>query len=191
MIQTFAYQCVLGLTITLTRAWPSQSFKTESFTPPIFNVTKPGALLAPGLLFLAPAELNGAQYGVIITDEGELVWSTSGQVVSNLAPQIVDNEPVLVYWDGSGSAPSVGTGYGQVVILDSTYAQLHEICPNFGLVGATNDCQADVHEVRPTKQTIYGPGLTLLSLCNTELIAQIECQTGLCHRSWFSHRTSL
>lgn len=127
-------------------------FKTESFAPPVFNITKSGTPLAPGLIFLTPAEVNGSQYGVIITDEGELVWSTQDQVLADLAPQTFDDEPVLVYWDGSGSPLNGGTGYGQVGILDSTYTQLYKICPNFGLVGATSDCQADLHEVRLPKQ---------------------------------------
>lgn len=142
----------LGVAINVARAWPSQSFKTESFAPPVFNITKSGAPLAPGLIFLTPAEINGSQYGVIITDEGELVWSTQDQVLADLAPQTFDDEPVLVYWDGAGSPLNGGTGYGQVGILDSTYTQLYKICPNFGLVGATSDCQADVHEVRLPKQ---------------------------------------
>lgn len=146
------YLLFLGLAINAARAWPSQSFKTESFTPPVFNITKYGAPLAPGLIFLTPAEANGSQYGVIITDEGELVWSTQNEVLADLAPQTFNEEPVLVYWDGAGSPLNGGTGYGQVGILDSTYTQLYNICPNFGLVGATNDCQADVHEVGSPRQ---------------------------------------
>ncbi|KAG8158453.1 hypothetical protein KVR01_011575 [Diaporthe batatas] len=146
------YLPILGLAINAARAWPSQSFKTESFTPPVFNVTKSGAALAPGLIFLTPSVVNESSHGVIITDDGELVWSIQEQALADLSPQTFDNQPVLVYWDGAGGPLNGGTGYGQVQILDSTYTQLYKLCPNFGLVGATNDCQIDVHEAYITER---------------------------------------
>lgn len=133
-----------------TTAWPSQSYKSEPFIIPEFNVTKSGEALAPGYLFLTPA---AAPYpaAIIITDEGELVWASETGTFDNFNVQTLDAKPVLTYWKGVGSPnpQTQGHGYGQVQILDSSYTVTHSICPDFSLLtdGATEaKCQADLHE---------------------------------------------
>ncbi len=139
-----------------TTAWPSQSYKSETFVIPEFNVTKSGKPLAPGYLFLTPA---AAPYpaSIIITDEGELVWASQTDTFYNLNVQTLDSTPVLTYWEGVGSPnpQTQGHGYGQVQILDSSYIVKHTICPDLSLSteGATEvKCQADLHESYVTER---------------------------------------
>ena len=137
-------------------AWPSQSYKSEPFIIPDFNVTKSGNPLAPGYLFLTPA---AAPYpaSIIITDEGELVWASQTGTFNNLNVQTLDSTPVLTYWEGVGSPnpQAQGHGFGQVQILDPSYTVRHSLCPDFSLVadGATEArCQADLHESYVTER---------------------------------------
>lgn len=136
--------------ITSAIAWPSQSFKSVPFAPPVFNITKSGAPLAPGLLFITTTALPyPASY--IMTDDGDLVWSSTTGDYFNLNVQSFDSKPVLTYWNGTGS-PNLalnGHGYGQVQIFDSTYTELYNLCLSLDLVIPTNttvECQADLHE---------------------------------------------
>ena len=131
-------------------AWPSQSYKSAPFITPVLNVTKSGRPLAPGYLFLTT---TSAPYpaSIIITDEGELVWASQSGDYTNLNVQALDSNPVLTYWNGTGSPnPQIaGHGFGSVYILDSTYTIQHTICPDLDLAadGPTRaECQADIHE---------------------------------------------
>jgi hypothetical protein len=141
----------LALATTLVKAtWPTQSFKTVPFNPPVFNVTKSGAPLADGLLFLTPVS-NSESLAVIMTDSGDLVWSAPTGDYSNLFVQTVDNKPALTYWNGSGSAnvAEAGHGYGRVNIMDTSYTPIYSICPDLNLRSVNNTvykCQADLHE---------------------------------------------
>ncbi|OAR02358.1 hypothetical protein LLEC1_02452 [Akanthomyces lecanii] len=131
-----------------TTAWPSQTYKSEPFVIPEFNVTKSGESLAPGYLFLTPAS-GSYPAAIIITDEGELVWASNNDTFYNFNVQTLDSKSVLTYWEGVGSPnPDLkGHGYGQVKILDSSYTVTHTICPDFSLNGASDaKCQADLHE---------------------------------------------
>lgn len=140
----------LPLFIASTTAWPSQSFKTIASNPPVFEITKSGQPLAPGLLFLTPTS-ETSQLAVIMDDSGNLIWTTPTVVSSNLFVQTLDDAPVLHYWNGSGSANVAveGHGYGLVQIFDTSYNQIYAICPNFGLNipgDVVVECQADLHE---------------------------------------------
>jgi Arylsulfotransferase (ASST) len=139
-----------ALCMTAVKAWDTQSYKSVPFVTPVFNITKSGEPLAPGYLFLTTTDVPYPA-AVIITDEGELVWSSQTGNYANLNVQTLDSKSVLTYWNGSGSPnPELtGHGYGKVQILDSTYTVQHSLCPDLGLVtdGTTNiECQADLHE---------------------------------------------
>jgi hypothetical protein len=89
-------------------------------------------------------------------DDGELVWNGPVHDSSNLLVQTLDGKQVLTYWSGQGSAGyslAIGHGFGQVVVLDSTYTVIHTVCPQLNLTlppGATARCVADVHESKIT-----------------------------------------
>lgn len=143
-----------ALSLTAVKAWPSQSFKSVPFAPPVFNITKSGQPLAPGFLFITT---TGPPYpaSIIITDDGELVWSSETGAFFDLNVQTLDSKPVLTYWNGTGSPDPdlAGHGYGAVQILDSTYTELYNICPDLDLVTPGNTtiaCQADLHEAYVT-----------------------------------------
>jgi hypothetical protein len=91
-------------------------------------------------------------------DDGELVWNGPVHDSSNLLVQTLDGKQVLTYWSGQGSAGyslAIGHGFGQVVVLDSTYTVINTVCPQLNLTlppGATARCVADVHESKITNR---------------------------------------
>jgi hypothetical protein len=138
---------VLGVVITSV-----SSFQTEPFIPPVFNVCKSDLPLASGLIFLTPLNLSNGS-AVIMTDSGELVWSSAGEgSYSNFKTAALDHQPVLTFWNGTGNANFLllGHGYGKVQILDNTYTEIYSICPDFDLNFPPRspkfECQADLHE---------------------------------------------
>ncbi|TVY91723.1 hypothetical protein LAWI1_G003312 [Lachnellula willkommii] len=144
------FLAALPFFIASTVAWPSQSFKTIDSTPPVFEITKSGQPLAPGLIFLTP-DSSTSELAIIIDDDGNLIWSSPSAISSNLFVQTLYGAPVMHYWNGTGSANVAieGHGYGHVQILDTGYNQIFDICPNFGLTiigNGTFECQADLHE---------------------------------------------
>ncbi|CZR64534.1 uncharacterized protein PAC_14432 [Phialocephala subalpina] len=148
--------------------WPLQSFKTAPFTPPVFNVSKSGASLAPGYLFLTPLALNGAvqSAAVIMTDGGDLIWSSAPGDYTNLVTQPLDSKPVLSYWTGD----TIGNnGYGHVSILDETYTEMYRVCPQAVAVTANSSitfpCYADAHE-----SFITNHGSVLISMINVTAV---------------------
>lgn len=89
----------------------------------------------------------------IMRDTGNLVWQGPVEATSNFRTQTLDNASVITFWSGSGGAATAETtsfGYGQVNVLDTTYSQIHTICPQLNLTltpaGNTAECEADVHE---------------------------------------------
>lgn len=138
-----------ALSIKTITAWPSQSFKTVPFTPPTFNVTKSGEALAPGLLFLTTTSPPNPA-AVIMTNNGELVWSSEAGTFGNFNLQTLHSTPVLTYWS-SPSPPTLGYGYGKVHILDSLYQPMYIISPNLHLVRPVgSDSDIDGHEAYMT-----------------------------------------
>lgn len=140
--------------------WPVQSYQTEPFHFPVFNITKTGLPLDQGLIFITPegtfADSTLVENAQIADDDGNLIWSSSiGGPFFNLLVQQLNNQSVLTYWNGSGTPAGGGHGYGRVSILDRTYTEIYNICPDLGLLSAPNGtvtngssglCQADLHE---------------------------------------------
>lgn len=109
--------------------WPVHTFVTEpeiQFAKVSYNKT---ADTSPGYMFLTPGQANT---GVIMSDEGDLVWSAPYSEFEafsfiGLTPQTLHDEPVLVYNDiVSGSITEV-VAYGTVVILDQSYEVKHNV----------------------------------------------------------------
>ncbi|KAJ9502842.1 hypothetical protein H2202_001964 [Exophiala xenobiotica] len=141
--------------------WPWQTYKSSNATPPALQINRTNESLSDGLLFLAPSDGSSIpgtkeQAPIIMRDDGELVWNGPVHDSSNLLVQTLDGKQVLTYWSGQGSAGyslAIGHGFGQVVVLDSTYTVIHTVCPQLNLTlppGATARCVADVHESKIT-----------------------------------------
>ena len=117
-------------------AW---SFVSEpDLKPPAVNVTTSNGV-SPGCIFVA--SLNGpGQRGPLILDRtGRVVWFHPVDTVAiNFRSQVFEGKPVLTWWEGQIS--KIGTGQGEGVIVDETYATVAR-------VRAGNGLQADVHEL--------------------------------------------
>ena len=130
-------------------SWPTQSFRTApAFRPPVLDIYKSGASLAPGYLMMSfiPVTNEAETAAVIMTDTGDLVWNSPIGSYSNVRVQSLDSEPVLTFWNGS----SIGEkGYGWVSILDTTYTEIYRVCPQIHVVtpgNTTFSCYGDIHE---------------------------------------------
>lgn len=143
--------------------WPWQTYRSSNATPPMLQINTTGKNLSPGLLFFTPfdgSSTPGAKEQVLIvmTDKGDLVWNGPEQHNADLRVQTFNDEPVLVYWSGEGTAGTslaVGHGYGEIVVLDKSYQVTHTVCPNLDITlppGATARCAVDVHEALITSR---------------------------------------
>ncbi|EEP80696.1 predicted protein [Uncinocarpus reesii 1704] len=103
--------------------WPLQSFQSTDIQTPYLNVTKNGKTEL-GYLFFTPRGMNGG-HSSIFEDNGQLVWQGPKGAIFAFEPQMLDGEPVLVYWDGVLNG--TGYGYGSINILDNTYQRIHEV----------------------------------------------------------------
>lgn len=151
--------------------WPTQTFQSTSFIPPRLIVNKSDAALGDGLIFMTQAQPSlrnpprPAQVGpLIITDLGELVWNGPvGIYATNLRAGTYQGKPVLTYF--SGVANALGTGYGNVTVLDDTYTPIATVCPKINILtprGVTFPCYVDLHEA-----TITERGTMLITATNT------------------------
>ena len=101
------------------------------------DVSHPGT--APGLIFVSPFGLDGAQDGAVIADEsGRPVWEypVAHQEIYNFTVQTYQGQPVLTWWQGHLSG---GHGVGIYVIANQDYQPIAHVAPGNGL-------QADLHE---------------------------------------------
>ena len=94
-----------------------------SITPSTVRIStpaRPGA--APGYLFLAPYQGDGAA-GPMITDQaGNLVWFhplPANETATNFRVQQYEGRPVLTWWQGR--VLKLGFGQGEDVIYDASY----------------------------------------------------------------------
>ncbi len=122
---------------------PRRHFRSRpDIAPPLLSVTTRAGTLAPGLIFLTPA--NGANQDgpTIIDDTGELVWMRpdTGGNATNLRVATYLGAPVLTWWQGMNNA---GIGSGEHVVVDATYREVIRI-------RGANGRQADLHELQLT-----------------------------------------
>lgn len=139
--------------------WPYQIFDSVPFNPPVFNITSHQQNLAPGLLFLTPADFqtpSGAAKEVapvIMTDSGQLVWNGPSAEAADFQVFTYKGRPTLSYWSGiSGN----GVGYGNITFLDTSYNEILTLCPQLNLTtpdGIKYPCEAGIHETSLTDRS--------------------------------------
>ncbi|KAJ5713452.1 uncharacterized protein N7483_010633 [Penicillium malachiteum] len=136
--------------------WPLQTYKSSPIQTPYLNVTKLGQT-EPGLIFLTTRDnLRDFIYPAIYSDDGELVWQGPKGSHFALQPQVLDDEPVLVYWEGKFNH---GFGHGHISILNSTYDEIHRVtldCEQQNIVTVYDDDSEidsciDLHENQLTE----------------------------------------
>ncbi|KAJ5697787.1 hypothetical protein N7488_011471 [Penicillium malachiteum] len=109
--------------------WPVQTYKSSPIQAPYLNITKVGQT-EPGSIFLTVRDkLRGVIYPSIYSDDGQLIWQGPKGSQFALQPQVLDGEPVLVYWNG---VANLGFGHGHISILNTSYDEIHRV---------TLDCQ--------------------------------------------------
>ena len=141
--------------------WPAQNFESVRYLPPRLTVNKSNAALGDGLIFFTSAQpsihnppVPAEQGPLIMTDSGELVWN--GPITSyatDLRAATYQGKPALSYF--SGVANNLGTGYGNVTILDDTYTPVATVCPQLNVVtpkGVKFPCYVDLHEALVTER---------------------------------------
>jgi len=161
-----------------------QTFKTEpTFKPPVFTIDKSGAELADGLIVFTPIEAQDSA-PMLMTDCGDLVWNGPNVPSTNLFVQPLDGQPVLSYW--SGSASTLGIGYGNVTILDDQYNELYTLCPDLPVLtpnGTRTGCTLDLHESSITDRgTIL---VTVMNITKADLTSVGGPKEGWIYDSFF------
>ncbi|PSR93982.1 ASST-domain-containing protein, partial [Coniella lustricola] len=117
--------------------------------PPVFDINKTGTT-ADGYIFL-DTNTNGAEAGnlvaTIIDEDGQLIWSAVDTGTTNPSYQTYNGEDVIVHWSGQISG-EIGRGYGQVVILDTSYNVVANVTLTEGIyaAGTIYDSYIDAHE---------------------------------------------
>lgn len=90
-----------------------------------------------------------------MTNAGKLIWHSqsagTNYLFNNLDVRTLRYKPVLTHWNGtkSGLTSELEFGYGHVSILDTSYKEIHRICPKINLVtsnGVTYECPLDFHK---------------------------------------------
>jgi hypothetical protein len=161
-------------------------------TPPAVQVARITPADAPGDIFLGP-QVGPLQNGPMIVDaHGNLVWFKPmpvDQQADDVRVQKLHGKPVLTWWQGRSGA---GIGFGEDVIYDSSYRQMH-------LVRAGNGLSADLHEFWLTPRgtamiTAYEPVYWNASSAHASahqivldaVVQEIDINTGLVLFQWDS-----
>ncbi|PSR80927.1 ASST-domain-containing protein [Coniella lustricola] len=121
------------------------------------QINATGESRAPGLIFFR--QENAASTAAveqvspfIMTDDNDLIWSGPTITATNFRQQLLYNQSIITYWEGTGNAADaglVGLGYGKVLLYDNKYELIQTICLQLNLTqpdGIESDCEADVHE---------------------------------------------
>jgi hypothetical protein len=124
--------------------------------PPAVDVTTRAHATAPGYIFLASKKGPGQYSTMIVDDRGQLVWSRHLPSAPEKYPmdfkvQHYKGEPVLTWCE---SKVVGGHGFGEYVILDSSYREVTR-------VRAGNGYRGDHHEFLITPQ-----GTALITIYN-------------------------
>lgn len=138
--------------------WPWRVYKTSTFHPPNMTITRSGAPLADGYIFMTPWPNSNETHqsaGFIMTDEGDMVYCVPIVGMHNFRVQKYDGQSYLTYWNGYNAAfPQVGHGYGQVNFVDSELKNSSVKGLDLGINTLTNSTRAygvfDIHEAQMT-----------------------------------------
>lgn len=108
-----------------------------------------------GPIILSPRNTEAEEQGIanaILDRDGQPLWlqgvdglEEGRDYVQNALVQTYDGEPVLTWWEG---VDNWSWGYGDVVIADSSYQEIHRV----GAAGGLAEDGADFHEFRITDQ---------------------------------------
>ena len=132
---------------------------------------------------------------MIIDGRGRLVWYLpvpSGQVAENLQVQSYQGRPVLVWWRGR-VPPTLGVGFGQDEIYDSSYRRI-------ATIKGGNGYHADLHDIQLTPQgsafitayTLVDADLSSLGgsrhgALQDAMVQEIDVPTGLVMFEWHAY----
>jgi len=190
--------------------WPYQTYKSSDATPPSLQINKTGQAMADGLIFFDLADGFAARATkflgpVIMTDTGDLVWSGPSGNVADVRMQTFNDEPVLTFWSGEGTAGAeaiVSHGWGEVLVYDSSYTLIATVCPQIDLLlppGVTAKCLADIHEAQMTSRNtmlVTAYNITEIDLTSVDgpkegwaldsLALEVDLTTGEVLWSWSS-----
>jgi hypothetical protein len=120
----------------------SRSYRSRpDLSSPLISVTTPGLRAEAGPVFLTPATGPGP---VVVDNAGSSMWihPVSGKRAFNLRVGTYRGAPVLTWWEG---AIANGTGQGEYVLMDESYAEVAR-------VRAANGLQGDLHEFITTPE---------------------------------------
>ena len=110
--------------------------------PPQVLVQVPAGAVAPGLLFMTPANGAGTDGPAIFDNSGDLVWMRpgTGAQVTDFRVVEIAGQPRLAWWEGTING---GIGTGDVVVADTTYREISRI-------RAGNGRRIDLHDFQIT-----------------------------------------
>jgi hypothetical protein len=120
----------------------SRTFRSRpDLSSPLISVITPGFRATAGQVFLTPATGPGP---VVVDSTGSPMWihPVSGKRAFNLRVGTYKGAPVLTWWEG---AIANGTGQGEYVLMDESYAEVAR-------VQAANGLQGDLHEFITTPE---------------------------------------
>ena len=120
---------------------PREFRSRPDLRPPVIEVTTNTAQASPGYVIAAAKVAGGQNGGMIVDEEGQLIWfglpSVTTSVINDLRVQDYQGQPVLTW---SESSSPVGFGLGHFVICDTTYQRIAELQVGNGFAGG------DLHE---------------------------------------------
>ncbi|KAK0887695.1 hypothetical protein LTR02_016984 [Friedmanniomyces endolithicus] len=157
-LATAASAAIVPANLTYNITWPYQTFKTVNFTPPYLQIshhTEPSDDNA--YLFFAPDGPKAKETAPLIMDmHGELIWNGPATHGFAFGAQVYDDEPVLVWWNGTLYPEPIGRGNGVVHMLNRRYetTRTTTLAGDFleQVPGARFPSNIDVHEIFITKK---------------------------------------
>ena len=139
--------------------WPYRQYMTTNVTSPELLIHQSSPNVSEGLIFLTLVNSGlcgfpgvNQQGTVLMTSEGDLVWTGPEWPASNFLKQRYQGADVITVWTGAASSGGPAHGHGQVKVLNSRYETLHTVCPSasdLGIAAAPGknvSCVADSHE---------------------------------------------
>ncbi|KAK1810559.1 hypothetical protein LTR12_015066 [Friedmanniomyces endolithicus] len=157
ILATAASAAIVPANSTNNITWPYQTFKTVNFTPPYLQISHHTAEPTDNAyLFFAPDGPKAKETAPLIMDmHGELIWNGPTTHAFAFGIQVYDDEPVLVWWNGTLYPEPIGRGNGVVHMLNQRYETIRTttLAGDFleQVPGASFPNNIDVHEVFITK----------------------------------------
>jgi Arylsulfotransferase (ASST) len=91
--------------------------------PPVISVLEKSGTTGHGYLLLAPSSGPGQRGPLIVDEAGNVAWfRPTKKTAVNLRAALYKGKPVLTWWEGT--LDHQGLGYGEHVIVDSSYREI-------------------------------------------------------------------